>query len=191
MGYEVVLEKALTDLLVNELIQMTQDEDCFEPTQLSVAVVAAGLSPENDFWFTQNRDAPLSFQTMALAEISWMTFHDQLDVLGALDESGLGAIRPVGVNPASVNRLVTSGAELKENTVEETRLARIYRRAYSAFPLRDLYNEIPVHEISEKYSVPRSQVQIWAQTCHGFAGETIIFGEGWAGVCSLRCSNIC
>ena len=69
-------------------------------------------------------------RTVGLAEISWLTFRNQLE---SLDESGIRALRLVGVNPAFVNRLVSTGAEMKENTPEEIRLARVYRRAYSAF----------------------------------------------------------
>ncbi|KAI1610563.1 DNA polymerase theta subunit [Exophiala viscosa] len=189
-----MVEDSLRDLLANELIQTTAFENCLEPTKLGMAVVASGLSPEDGvFVHSELRRALESFvmdgdmhifylftpvQTAGLGEISWLTFRNQVD---SLDESGLRALQLVGVNPAFVNRLVNSGAELKENTPDELRLARIYRRAYSAFQLRDLCNEMPVHEVSLKYSVPRGQIQNLAQTCHGFAAGMIKFCErmGW------------
>ncbi|KAK5197521.1 hypothetical protein LTR92_003461 [Exophiala xenobiotica] len=191
---EEMVELSIRDLLESELIQTTEDEGCLEPTKLGLAVVASGLSPEDGvFVHSELRRALESFvmdgdmhifylftpvQTAGLGEISWLKFRDQLE---NLDESGMRALRLVGVNPAFVNRLVNSGAELKENTPDEIRLARIYRRAYSAFQLRDLCNEFPVHEISVKYSVPRGQIQTLAQTCHGFAAGMIKFCErmGW------------
>lgn len=189
-----MVEDAISDLLAKELIEKGQHEDCFEPTKLGVAVVASGLSPEDGvFVHSELQRALESFvmdgelhvfylftpvQTTGLAEIDWMNFRNQLD---DLDDSGMRAIRLIGVNPAFVNRLVNSGGVLKENTAEEVRLARVYRRAYSAFQLRDLCNEMPVHEISLKYSVPRGQVQTLSQSCHGFAAGMIKFCErmGW------------
>ncbi len=185
-----MVEKAMSDLLAKALIQQSQFEGCFEPTKLGTAVVASGLSPEDGvFVHSELQRALESFvmdgemhifylftpvQTSNLAEISWLTFRNQLE---DLDDSGIRAIRLIGVNPAFVNRLVNSGGELKENTAEEVRLARVYRRTYSAFQLRDLCNELPVHEVSLKYSVPRGQIQNLAQSCHGFAAGMIKFCE--------------
>ena len=189
-----MVEKAISDLLENGLVRKGEHEDCFEPTRLGVAVVASGLSPEDGvFVHSELQRAIQSFvmdgemhifylftpvQTTGLAEIAWLTFRNQLD---DLDDSGMRAIRLIGVDPAFVNRLVNSGGVLKESTAEEIRRARVYRRAYSAFQLRDLCNEMPVHEISLKYSVPRGQVQNLAQSCHGFGAGMIKFCErmGW------------
>ena len=185
-----MVKQAISDLLAKKLIQVGQFEECFEPTKLGTAIVASGLSPEDGvFVHSDLRRALESFvmdgemhifylftpvQTAGLAEISWTTFRDQLE---DLDDSGMRAIRLVGINPAFVNRLVNSGGELKENTAEEIRLTRVYRRTYSAFQLRDLCNEMPVHEVSLKYNVPRGQIQPLAQTCHGFAAGMIKFCE--------------
>jgi DNA polymerase theta len=185
-----MVEKAIGELLANDLIQTGEHGDCFEPTKLGMAVVASGLSPEDRVLVhSELRRALESFvldgdlhifylftpvQTAGLAEISWLTFRNQLE---DLDDSGMRAVRLIGVNPAFVIRLVNSGGQLKENTEEEIRLARVYRRVYSAFQLRDLCDEMPVHEVSLKYSVPRGQVQNLAQTCHGFAAGMIKFCE--------------
>ncbi|OAP59495.1 hypothetical protein AYL99_06793 [Fonsecaea erecta] len=185
-----MVDTAKKALLQDGLLQEGEYDGCLEPTRLGTAVVASGLGPEDGvFVYSELRRALESFvmdgemhifylftpvQTMGLAEISWLTFRNQLE---GLDDSGMRAMRLIGVNPAFVNRLVNSGAQLKENTAEEIHLARIYRRAYCAFQLRDLCNEMPIHEISLKYSVPRGQVQTLAQSCHGFAAGMIKFCE--------------
>jgi replicative superfamily II helicase len=76
---------------------------------------------------------------------------------------------------------VQSGASLKEYTPALVRQARIYRRAYTAFQLRDLSNEVPLSTIAERYHTPRGAVQTLAQTCHGFAAGMIKFCQrmGW------------
>ncbi|EXJ70547.1 DNA polymerase theta subunit [Cladophialophora psammophila CBS 110553] len=181
-----MVESAKIELLQDGLIQEGEYHGCLEPTKLGIAVVASGLGPEDGvFVYTELRRALESFvmdgdmhifylftpvQSAGLADISWLTFRNQLE---DLDASGMRAIRLVGVDPAFVNRLVNSGAQLKENTAEEMRLARVYRRVYWAFQLRDLCDEMSIHEVSLKYSVPRGQVQTLAQTCHGFAAGMI------------------
>lgn len=73
------------------------------------------------------------------------------------------------------------GASLKETTQEEKDLARVYRRFYLAFQLRDLCNEVPVQVVARKYDMPRGTVQNLSQTCQGFATGVIKFCEqmGW------------
>jgi DNA polymerase theta len=185
-----MVEIAIQELLKDDLIMTTEFEQCLAPTKLGMAIVASGLSPEDGIFvhselhralksFVMDGDLHIFYlftpvQTMGLADISWLTFRSQLDVL---DESGMRAMQLIGVNPAFANRLVNSGGELREKTPDEIRLARIYRRAYSAFQLRDLCNEMPIHEVSLKYAVPRGQIQTLSQTCHGFAAGMIKFCE--------------
>lgn len=191
---EGMVKASIQELLDRGLIQTRESLECLEPTALGTAVVAAGLSPEDGiFVHSELRRALESFvmdgdmhifylftpvQTSGLGEIAWLTFRDELE---QLDDSGMRALRLIGVSPAFVNRLVNSGAALKETTADEARVARVYRRVYSAFQLRDLCNEMPVHEISLKYSVSRGQVQTLAQTCHGFAAGMVQFCRrmGW------------
>lgn len=191
---EDIVGNAIGELIALGLVQEADFEHCLEPTKLGMAVVASGLNPEDGVFvhsdlrraiesFVMDGDLHIIYlftpvQTTGLAEISWQTFRNQLDLL---DDSGLRAMRLIGVNPALVNRLVNSGGVLKENTAEEIRVSRVYRRAYSAFQLRDLCNEMSVHDISLKYSVARGQVQTLSQTCHGFAAGMIRFCErmGW------------
>jgi len=185
-----MVETAIEELMDQRLIQRAEFEHCLEPTKLGRAVVASGLSPEDGVFVHSELSHALEslvldgdlhifylftpVQTTGLSQISWLTFRNQLE---SLEESGLRAVRLIGIKPAFVNRLVNSGVELKENTPEEIRNARVYRRVYSAFQLRDLCNEMPIHEVSLKYSVPRGQVQTLSQTCHGFAAGMIKFCE--------------
>lgn len=76
---------------------------------------------------------------------------------------------------------VQTGGSLKENTPAQINLARIYRRAYTAFQLRDLSNEVPLSTIAQRYHTPRGVVQNLAQTCHGFAAGMVKFCQrmGW------------
>jgi len=61
------------------------------------------------------------------------------------------------------------------------KLARIYHRAYAAFQLRDLSNEVPLSTIAERYHTPRGMVQTLSQTCHSFAAGMVKFCQrmGW------------
>jgi len=64
---------------------------------------------------------------------------------------------------------------LKETTAAQLKQARIYRRAYTAFQLRDLSNEVPLSTIAQRYKIPRGTVQTLAQQCHGFAAGIVRF----------------
>jgi DNA polymerase theta len=139
------------------------------------------------------------FQVAMNTNIDWPTFRNQLD---ALDESGVRALQFVGVQPGFVNRMyvshvvseegkldsiahspyrVQSGGSLKETNPSQIQQARIYRRAYTAFQLRDLSNEVPLSTIAQRYHTPRGVVQTLAQTCHGFAAGMVKFCQrmGW------------
>lgn len=86
----------------------------------------------------------------------------------------------------SVRRRITrsranSAKALPESNVEEIHFARTYRRFYTAFQLRDLCNEVPIHVVARRFDVPRGHVQTLAQTCEGFAAGMILFCDrmGW------------
>jgi hypothetical protein len=64
-------------------------------------------------------------QTTTLCDISWPVFRDQMD---DLDESGMRALRCVGLSPSLVNSLVNSGTSLKENTQEDQPSAHLPER---------------------------------------------------------------
>jgi len=124
---------------------------------------------------------PIPHQTSSFAMtngVSWPTFRH---VLEQLDEPSMRALRLIGINPALVNRLANDGLEnLPERTEDEIRTARVYRRVYSTFALRDICNEIPINTISLKYSLARGTIQDLAQTCHGFAAGMIKFCQRMA-----------
>lgn len=64
---------------------------------------------------------------------------------------------------------------MKETTPAQVKQARIYRRAYTAFQLRDLSNEVPLSTIAQRYKIPRGSIQNLAQQCHGFAAGIVKF----------------
>lgn len=53
-------------------------------------------------------------------------------------------------------------------------MARIRRRFFAPFQLRDLCSEMPIHKLAD---IPRGTAQNPAQTCHGFAAGMIDFCE--------------
>ncbi|KAL1979876.1 hypothetical protein VTN96DRAFT_5034 [Rasamsonia emersonii] len=188
-----LIESSLGELVEEELVRL-RDDGSYEPTRLGQAIVASSFAPDDGlFVYDELRRALQAFvmdgemhifymftplQVAMNTTIDWPTFRDQLD---ALDESGLRALQFVGVQPGFVNTMVQTGGSLKENTPAQINLARIYRRAYTAFQLRDLSNEVPLSTIAQRYHTPRGVVQNLAQTCHGFAAGMVKFCQrmGW------------
>lgn len=131
-----------------------------------------------------------------IGEINWRIFRTEIE---KLDESGLRVLEFVGINPAFVNRMsvclgarykkiewlmpcrANSGKQFVEEDAEQMKMARIYRRFYAAFQLRDLCNEVPMHAVARKFEIARGFIQTLAQTCEGFAAGIIQFCEilGW------------
>lgn len=70
---------------------------------------------------------------------------------------------------------------MREKTPEQVTQAIIYRRAYTAFQLRDLSNEVPLSVVASRYRIPRGGAQTLAQQCHGFAAGIVKFCQrmGW------------
>lgn len=66
---------------------------------------------------------------------------------------------------------------MAKSSSEEVEKARIYRRFYAAFQLRDICNEMPIHAVARKYDISRGVVQVLAQNCHLFAAGMIKFCE--------------
>ncbi|KAL2798213.1 hypothetical protein BJX66DRAFT_54208 [Aspergillus keveii] len=188
-----IMNSALEELAGEKLIVKTDDES-FVATQLGQAVVSSAFAPEDGLFVHEELKRALQafvmdgemhifymftpLQVAATTQIDWSIFRDQLD---QLDDSGLRALQFVGVQPGFVNTMVQSGAVIKENTPEQVTLARIYRRAYTAFQLRDLSNEVPLPVIANRYRIPRGGVQTLAQQCHGFAAGIVKFCQrmGW------------
>ena len=184
---------ALDELLRLGLLNCLEPEG-LEASKLGCAIVASALSPEDGVFihaemqralesFAMDTDMQVLYlftpiQSMGTLDISWPVFRDELD---RSDEAAVRALRLMGINPALVNRMVQSGTSLKERNAEEVLVARTYRRAYTAFQLRDLCDELDINTVSQKYSVPRGFVQSLAQNCQGFAAGMIKFSQrmGW------------
>ncbi|KAL4982353.1 hypothetical protein BDW68DRAFT_170963 [Aspergillus falconensis] len=188
-----IMNSALQELTEEKLIQLNDDES-YAATQLGQAVVASAFAPEDGlFVYEELKRALQAFvmdgemhifymftpiQAAAQTQIDWPIFRDLIDTL---DDSGIRALQFVGVHPGFVNSMVQSGASMKEDTPEQVTQARIYRRAYTAFPLRDLSNEVPLPVISSRYKISRGAIQTLAQQCHGFAAGIVKFCQrmGW------------
>ncbi|RAL00518.1 DEAD/DEAH box helicase [Aspergillus ibericus CBS 121593] len=182
-----IMGSALQELITEGLLRINDDES-YSPTQLGQAVVASAFAPEDGLFvheelkralqaFVMDGDMHIFYmftplQAATTTPIDWLIFRDQLD---NLDESGLRALQFVGVQPGFVNSMAQSGASLKENNPEQVKQARIYRRAYTAFQLRDLSNEVPLSTVASRYRIPRGAVQTLAQQCHGFAAGIVKF----------------
>ncbi|MCJ1438761.1 hypothetical protein MMC27_008151 [Xylographa pallens] len=190
---DLMVKTTVDDLLKSQLI-LLEDDGTYRATQLGQAIVASSLTPEDGmFVHTEFQKALKAFvldgemhvfymftpvQCTRLGDIKWQIFRKEIE---NLDESGLRVLQFSDVKPGFVNRMANSGKQLPENTPQEKDTARIYRRFYAAFQLRDLCNEIPIHTIARKYDTPRGFVQNLAQTCEGFAAGMIKFCErmGW------------
>ncbi|KAL4864119.1 hypothetical protein BDV12DRAFT_16754 [Aspergillus spectabilis] len=188
-----IMKSALQELSEEKLIH-TDDSESYVATQLGQAVVSSAFGPEDGLFvheelkralqaFVMDGDMHIFYmftplQIAATTQIDWPIFRDQLD---GLDESGLRALQFVGVQPGFVNAMVQSGASMKENTPEQMTQSMIYRRAYTAFQLRDLSNEVPLQTVANRYKIPRGGVQTLAQQCHGFAAGIVKFCQrmGW------------
>ncbi|KAJ6175456.1 hypothetical protein N7485_002370 [Penicillium canescens] len=182
-----IMKSALQELLDEELIIFREDES-YGSTPLGQAIVASAFSPEDGLFiheelkralqaFVMDGDMHIFYMFTPLqaamnTPIDWQIFRDQLD---RLDESGLRALQFVGVQPGFVNTMVQSGASLKETNPTQIKTAHIYRRAYTAFQLRDLSNETPLSTIASRYKITRGTVQTLAQQCHGFAAGIVKF----------------
>ncbi|KAJ6101926.1 Helicase C-terminal [Penicillium sp. IBT 16267x] len=182
-----IMNSALKELVDEELLVLKEDE-AYGATLLGQAVVASAFAPEDGLFvheelkkalqaFVMDGDMHIFYmftplQVSMSTPIDWQIFRDKLD---QLDESGIRALQFVGVQPGFVNTMVKSGASLKETTPEQIQKARIYRRAYTAFQLRDLSNEVPLAVVAQRYRIPRGTVQTLAQQCHGFAASIVKF----------------
>ncbi|CAG7963200.1 unnamed protein product [Penicillium olsonii] len=182
-----IMNSALQELVDEELL-IFRDDESYQATPLGQAIVASAFSPEDGLFvheelkralqaFVMDGDMHIFYMFTPLqaamnTPIDWQIFRDQVD---RLDESGLRALQFVGVQPGFVNKMVQSGASLKETDPNQIKQARIYRRAYTAFQLRDLSNEVPISTIATRYKIPRGTVQTLAQQCHGFAAGIVKF----------------
>ncbi|CAO1598019.1 hypothetical protein XANCAGTX0491_001796 [Xanthoria calcicola] len=166
----------------------------YEATPLARATVGSGMTPEDGVFVQDELQRALRAFVMdgemhvfymftpiniwGISEINWRIFRNEIE---RLDESGMRVLAFVGISPAFVNRMANSGKQLPEEDEEQRRTARVYRRFYAAFQLRDLCHEIPIPTVARKFETARGLVQTLAQTCEGFAAGMIQFCEtmGW------------
>ncbi|EQL02417.1 helicase and polymerase containing protein tebichi [Ophiocordyceps sinensis CO18] len=164
----------------------------FVPTRLGNAIVASAIDPDDGVFvhkelsralraFVMDGEMHILYvftpvQDFGVA-VNWQVFRNEMELL---DESGLRVLSFLGIKPTAIVGL-GHGASLRESSQEERNLARVYRRFYLAFQLRDLCNEMPIHVVSRKYDMPRGTVQALSQTCQGFAAGIVKFCEkmGW------------
>ncbi|MCJ1463646.1 hypothetical protein MMC07_002254 [Pseudocyphellaria aurata] len=188
-----MVDLTVEDLITSGLIFLTSTGS-YEATLLSQAIIASSLTPEDGIFlhgelkralqaFVMDGDMHIFYtftplQGFLAADINWPIFRREME---ALDESGLRVLRCVGGNPAFINKMANSAKALPEGNAEEIKVARTYRRFYTAFQLRDLCNEVPIHAVARRFEVPRGLVQTLAQTCEGFAAGMIQFCDrmGW------------
>ncbi|SLM40041.1 dna-directed dna polymerase [Lasallia pustulata] len=182
-----MVEKTIQELIDINLVTVNSTGS-YEATLLGQAIVFSSLTPEDGIFVHEELQRALRafvmdgemhifyiftpVQPAGLVDISWPIFRREMD---GLDESGLRVLNFVGINPGFVNRMANSSRTLPERTLEEINTARVYRRFYAAFHLRDLCNELPIHAVARKYETPRGFVQNLAQTCEGFAAGMVKF----------------
>ncbi|WEW58730.1 DEAD-like helicase [Emydomyces testavorans] len=183
-----MVDSTLQELTNDKLLNLKADGS-YEPTLLGQAIVASAFSPEDGMFihdelrrglqaFVMDGEMHIFYMFAPLqsgtnVDIDWPTFRDAMN---ELDESGLRALQFMGVNPGFVNSMAQGRSIIKDPT-----LIRIYQRAYTAFQLRDLSNEVPVSAVAQKYHIPRGNVQNLTQICHGFAAGMVKFCQrmGW------------
>ncbi|OAA43214.1 helicase and polymerase containing protein tebichi [Metarhizium rileyi] len=164
----------------------------YAPTQLGKAIVASAIDPDDGVFvhkelvkalraFVMDGEMHILYVFTPVQEfgapVNWQVFRNEME---SLDESSLRVLQFLGIKPTSILRLA-QGAILKETTLEEKQMARVYRRFYLAMQLRDLCNEVPIQAVARKYDMPRGSVQTLSQTCQGFAAGMVKFCEhmGW------------
>ncbi|KAK9436314.1 helicase and polymerase containing protein tebichi [Metarhizium brunneum] len=185
------IELSLEELQSMGLI-MPDSSTGYAPTQLGKAIVASAIDPDDGVFvhkelvkalraFVMDGEMHILYVFTPVhnfgTTVNWQVFRNEMEYL---DESGMRVLQFLGIKPTSIIRLA-QGAILKETTVEEKRMARVYRRFYLAMQLRDLCNEVPIHAVARKYDMPRGSVQTLSQTCQGFAAGMVKFCEhmGW------------
>ncbi|RFU25334.1 hypothetical protein B7463_g11000, partial [Scytalidium lignicola] len=158
-------------LLVQETLQQLEREELitvndhteYNPTLLGQAIVFSSFAPDDGlFIYNELKRALKGFvmdnemhvlylftpvQTPQSA-IDWRIYRNEIE---SLDESGLRVLAAVGVKPLIINRMAQGGL-MTESSPEQIENARIYRRLYAAFQLRDLCNEMPIHAVASAKS---------------------------------------
>ncbi|EPE35493.1 P-loop containing nucleoside triphosphate hydrolase [Glarea lozoyensis ATCC 20868] len=191
------IRSTLDDLIETDLVSSPMD-GVYEATLIGQAVVASLLAPEDGLFVHKELKRALeafvldgdmhAFYTftpvqVTTSKVNWKIFLKEID---HLSESNLRVLTFLGLNPLTINKMA-NGATLKETTLAEINLARIYKRFYTALQLRDLSNEMPISQVARKYDLPRGIIQNLAQTCHGFAAGMVRFcgTMGWGALAAV------
>ncbi|KAI0022171.1 P-loop containing nucleoside triphosphate hydrolase protein [Xylariomycetidae sp. FL0641] len=164
------------------------DTGVYTATQLGQAVVASSLEPEDGAFvyreltralraFVMDGEMHVLYTFTPVQDlgtsVNWQVYRSEME---RLDESGLRVMNFLGLKPTTINKMA-QGGNLKQSTPEEKEVVRVYHRFYLALQLRDICNEMPIHQAARKYDMPRGAVQTLAQTCQGFAAGMVKFCE--------------
>ncbi|KAL2889798.1 DNA polymerase theta subunit [Ceratocystis lukuohia] len=190
--------KCIDQLQELKVVEYSDVKEEYTATQLGQAIVASSFNPEDGLFIHRELQRALKsfvmdgdlhvfyiFTPVSVSDVvvNWQIFMDEAE---KLDKSGERVLQVVGIDMCHLMKL-SRGAVLHEETAEEREKARIMKRFYLAFQLRDLCNEVPVHIVARKYDMPRGMVQNLSQTSQGFAAGMVKFCDimGWGALSAV------
>ncbi|XP_042229545.1 DNA polymerase theta-like isoform X2 [Homarus americanus] len=179
----------------NEFIRL-QDTDGavkYIGTQLGLAVLASGLSPDEGLHvftelhrarqcFVLENDLHIIYQvtpiyvSSAWLSLDWLTF---LDIWERLGDNMKRVGELVGIEEVFIVRAMKGliNKRLKSNAKQ----LAIHQRFYTALALHELVQEVPLNTVAEKYGACRGMLQSLQQSAASFAGMVTVFCNrlGW------------
>ncbi|XP_063716412.1 DNA polymerase theta-like [Symsagittifera roscoffensis] len=169
------------------------------PTQLGVAALSSSFPPHQSLMvfaelqrarrnFCLDDDLHLVYLVTPLychevsANMEWMNF---MNLLEALPPSSKRIARLVGIEEGFIAKAVRGNLSMTSGS-ERTKVD-VHKRFYSALVLLDLINEVPLNEVSAKFSVSRGQLQTLQQSAATFSGMVTVFCHrlGWKNLAML------
>ncbi|XP_006825052.1 uncharacterized protein LOC100373645 [Saccoglossus kowalevskii] len=191
------IQNCIKFLVDNEFIRLHQvkngaeSSDKYVATQLGSATLSSSLSPDEALVvFSELQRARKSFvlenELHILYQVTpiydqgivndWYRYIDIWETL-SIDKKRVGEL--VGIEERFLARAV--GGSISTSTFKQQRVLAIHKRFYTAMILEDLVNEIPIAEVSRKYSVPKGQLQSLQQSAATFSGMVTVFCSrlGW------------
>ncbi|XP_075244842.1 DNA polymerase theta-like [Convolutriloba macropyga] len=169
------------------------------PTQLGVAALSSSFPPHQSLMvfaelqrarrnFCLDDDLHLVYLVTPLychevsANMEWMTF---MSMLEALPPSSKRIARLVGIEEGFIAKAVRGTINMNSGS-DRTKID-VHKRFYSALVLLDLINEVPLNEVSAKFTVSRGQLQTLQQSAATFSGMVTIFCHrlGWKNLAML------
>ena len=180
--------------------RLVQESDrLLYPTQLGVAALSSSFPPHQSLLvfaelqrarrnFCLDDDLHLVYLVTPLycfevsANMEWMNF---MSLLEALPVSSKRIAKLVGVEESFITRAIRGNINM--NSPADRSKVDVHKRFYSALVLSDLINEVPLNEVSKKYSVSRGQLQTLQQSAGTFAGMVTVFCNrlGWKNLSML------